>query len=90
MDSASSNKNPSAIPILKVASSNKIPIPTSDPLCSASMRTTSSNSTSKICVEESKPLTVPSCVVKVLPDAKVPEISLTTKWDLGVKSGAIL
>ena len=66
-----------------------MPTPTSVPLCSASIRTTSSNSTSNICVEESKPLTVPSCDVKVLLDAKVPVISLTRKCDLGVKSGAI-
>ena len=87
--SASSNKNPDVTPTLKVASSNRIPTPTSAPLCSASIRTTSSNSASSICVEESKPLTVPSWVVNVLPDAKVPVTSLTRKCDLGVKSGAI-
>ena len=51
-------------------------------LCSASILTTSSNSASKIWVDESQPLTVPSCVVRVFPDANVPVTSFTTKCAL--------
>ena len=54
---------------------------------SCSTRITFSNSVSRTFVFESNPLTVPTWEDNVLPDAKVPDTSLRTKWALGVTAG---
>mgnify|MGYP005685948513 CR=1 FL=1 len=60
------------------------------PSCSCFTLTTFSNVVSRTLVEESKALTVPVWVVKVLLTANVPDTSFKTKWALNVKSGGLV